>query len=304
MIPPLTLRVLRAYIRHAPGHLGKPWLAGHLNTLLKEHPLTTTARTGSGMVFPVATSDVIQRYLYLFGVWEPHLTAFISGRLTPKDTFVDVGANIGYYSVLASRLVGPAGHVVAVEPSPDFHQALVANAQGNGCGNVRTVNAAVFDSPGRMTFYLERSTNLGGTTAVRPRTVESSFESDAAPLPQLVREEELATARLIKIHVEGGEAGAVRGLLPALPRLRDDAEILVEVTPCLLTKQGQTVDDVLGPLREHGFHVYRIANDYAAVSYPGALRRPVPAVRWREPINEMTDLVLSRTKAEVLLPIR
>lgn len=118
MIPPLTLRVLRAYIRHAPGHLGKPWLAGHLNTLLKEHPLTTTARTGSGMVFPVATSDVIQRYLYLFGVWEPHLTAFISGRLTPKDTFVDVGANIGYYSVLASRLVGPAGHVVAVEPSP------------------------------------------------------------------------------------------------------------------------------------------------------------------------------------------
>lgn len=43
-----------------------------------------------------------------------------------------------------------------------------------------------------MTFYLERSTNLGGTTAVRPRTVESSFEADAAPFPQLVREEELA----------------------------------------------------------------------------------------------------------------
>jgi FkbM family methyltransferase len=256
------------------------------------------------MVFPVVTSDVIQRYLYLFGVWEPHLTAFVSGRLAPGDTFVDVGANIGYYSVFASRLVGPSGRVVAVEPSPAFHQALTRNMQANGCANVRAIQAAVSDTCERMTFYLERSTNLGGTTAVRPRVVESSFEADAAPLPQLVREEELATARLIKIDVEGGEAGAVRGLLPALPRLRDDAEILVEVTPRLLTKQGQTVDDVLGPLREHGFHVYRIANDYAAASYPGALRRLVPPVRWREPINEMTDLVLSRTKAEILLPIR
>ncbi|WP_329536794.1 hypothetical protein [Streptomyces sp. NBC_01450] len=64
------------------------------------------------------------------------------------------------------------------------------------------------------------------------------------------------------------------------------------------------MDDVLGPLGEHGFYVYRIANDYAAASYPGALRRPVPAVRWREPITEMTDLVLSRTKAEVPPSIR
>ncbi|MGW3953334.1 hypothetical protein ACWEKM_21020 [Streptomyces sp. NPDC004752] len=44
---------------------------------------------------------------------------------------------------------------MAVEPSPDFHQALTANTQANGCGHVRTVNAAVSDSQGRMTFYLE-----------------------------------------------------------------------------------------------------------------------------------------------------
>ncbi|SBT93342.1 hypothetical protein GA0115233_106220 [Streptomyces sp. DI166] len=153
-----------------------------------------------------------------------------------------------------------------------------------------------------MTFYLERSTNLGGTTAIRPRIVEASFEADAAPLPHLLTEEELAAARLIKLDVEGGEAAAVRGLAPLLPRLRDDAELVIEVTPRLLTKQGQAVDDVLGPLREQGFNVYRLANDYAAASYPAALARPAPAIRWHGPVTEMSDLVLSRTDAATLPP--
>ncbi|MFJ3249091.1 FkbM family methyltransferase [Streptomyces sp. NPDC086782] len=290
-----AVRALRAYVRHLPAAPGALWLAGKLSDHLTRHPVTAMARTRDGAVFPVKTSDVIQRYLYLFGVWEPHLTAFITSRLQPGDTFIDVGANIGYYSVLASRLVGPAGHVVAIEPCPAFHRALTDNASLNGCRNVRTVQAAVHDSTDRLTFYLETSTNLGGTTTVRPRAVESSFEADAAPLYQLVISDEFETARLIKIDVEGGEAAAVSGLLPVLPRLRDDVELLVEVTPRLLAKQGLTVDDVLGPLRKHGFLPYRIVNDYSASSYPRAVRRPLSPVPWLQPVNGMTDLVLSRS---------
>lgn len=300
MIPSPVLRALRAYVRHAPGSLGKPLLATLLNEQLKLHPLTATARTRSGTVFPVMTSDVIQRFLWLFGVWEPHLTAFISRRLAPGDTFIDVGANIGYFTVLASRLAGPTGRVVAVEASPAFHQALTANVRANRCGNVRAVNTAVSDAPGRLTFYLERSTNLGGTTAVQPRTVESSFEAGALPLPGIVTDTELATARLIKIDVEGAEAAAVRGLAPVLHRLRPDAELVIEVTPRLLAKQGQAVDDVLTPLREHGFHIYRLANDYHPASYPTALHRPAAPMRWRGPVTEMSDLVFSHTDAACL----
>lgn len=305
MIPPYLLHALRAYVRHAPGLPGKSWLAGQLSDHLKHHPLATVARTRDGAVYPVVTGDVIQRYLWLHGVWEPHLTAWMRSRLAPGDLVVDAGAHTGYFTVLASRLVGPSGRVVAIEPSPAFHQALTANIAANGCShNVRTVNAGVSDAPGRVTFYLERDTNLGGTTAVRPRTVEASFEADAAPLPTLLTGEEVAAARLIKIDVEGSEAAAVRGLVPVLSELRDDAELVVEVTPRALAKQGQTVDDVLGPLREHGFHVYRLANDYAASSYPAALRRPAPPVRWHGPVTEMSDLVFSRTDAATLPPRR
>ncbi|MET7685782.1 FkbM family methyltransferase [Streptomyces sp. NPDC005423] len=298
MTPPLVLQALRAYVRHLPAGLGTPKLAARLSEHLKHHPLTATARTLDGTAFPVVTSDVIQRYLWLFGVWEPHLTAWMRSRLAPGDLVVDAGAHTGYYTVLASRLVGPAGRVVAIEPSPAFHQALTANIAANGCGNVRTINAAVSDTPGRLTFYTERSTNLGGTTAVRSRTVEASFEADAAPLPTLLTAEELAAARLIKVDVEGGEAAAIRGLVPALNDLRGDVELVVEVTPRTLAKQGQSVNDVLGPLRDHGFHTYRLANDYAAASYPAALRHPAQPIRWHGPVTEMSDLVFSRLDAE------
>lgn len=295
MIPPFMLHTLRGYVRYAPGQVGKPWLASHLSDHLKQHPLTATARTRDGALFPVVTSDVIQRYLWLFGTWEPNLTAWMRSRLAPGDLVVDAGAHTGYFTVLASHLVGPTGHVVAIEPSPDFHRALTANLVANRCGNVRPINAAVTDTPRRMTFYLERSTNLGGTTAIRPHTVEATFEADAAPLPHLLTEHELATARLIKLDIEGGEAAAVRGLTPHLAQLRHDAELVIEVTPRLLAKQGLTTDDVLGPFRDHGFHVYRLDNDYAPTSYPAAVSRPAPAIRWDQPITEMTDLILSRT---------
>ncbi|SCF63177.1 hypothetical protein GA0115259_100393 [Streptomyces sp. MnatMP-M17] len=71
-------------------------------------------RSRFGARFAVDTQDLIQRYIYLFGVWEPHMTRWLRGRLEPGDTFVDVGANIGYYSVLASQLVGDGVKVVAI----------------------------------------------------------------------------------------------------------------------------------------------------------------------------------------------
>ncbi|MGW3120689.1 hypothetical protein ACWDBW_26670 [Streptomyces sp. NPDC001107] len=92
----------------------------------------------------------------------------------------------------------------------------------------------------------------------------------------------------------------MRGLAPVLHRLRPEAELVIEVTPRMLAEQGQQADDVLAPLREQGFHVYRLADDYAATSYPAALRSPAPAVRWHGPITEMSDLIFSRTDAETL----
>ncbi|NIY66400.1 FkbM family methyltransferase [Streptomyces malaysiensis] len=293
----------REYVRHAPWSAGKRALVeNHLNAALRDRPLHRLARTRFGATFAVDTQDLIQRYLYLFGVWEPHMTRWLQRRLKPGDVFVDVGANIGYYSVLASRLVGGSGKVVAVEASPTFLRLLQRHARRNGCANIRTVNAAVSDREELLTFILASSRNMGANSVVPyDGPAESTFEIAARPLPDLLTEDEITRARVIKVDVEGAEGGVVRGLVPLLDRVRPDAELTVEVTPQRMAELGDSVEELLAALTGHGFHVYRLTNDYAAGSYPDALRRaPEVPVRWRGPVAEESDLVFSRVDAETL----
>ena len=70
-------------------------------------PVTANGTTGDGLRFRCRLPDLIPMYIYLFGTWEPDLAEFLRRRLRPGDTFVDVGANIGFVTALASRIVEP-----------------------------------------------------------------------------------------------------------------------------------------------------------------------------------------------------
>lgn len=295
----LVVNTLRTYLRHGPGGAQ---LATRLDDHLTRHPVTATGHTVDGITFPnLTTTDIIQRYLYLFGTWEPHLTAWIRRRLTPGDTFIDVGANIGYYSLLAAHLVGPTGRVVAVEPSPHFTHALATAAHANRLDNIRIVHAAASDSTDRITFYTPSTANLGNTTQIQPSdSTAATFQAEARPLPNLTTTSELAQARIIKIDAEGAEAAVIRGLTPAINQLHPAAELVIEVTPRLLAKQGLTPTDVIAPLITAGFHTYRLDNDYTAASYPRARRRPIAPRRLTTPITDMSDIIFSRTNATTL----
>src|ERR1051325_5097791 len=110
----------RSWIRYAPTQLGKRWLWEWCFGRYCDFECRTrfnTRMTGN-------TQDFIQRYLYFFGVWEPDITAWVRSALKPGDYFVDVGANIGYYTVLAARLVRPNGKVIAIEAAEWIHDVL------------------------------------------------------------------------------------------------------------------------------------------------------------------------------------
>ncbi|MEV0141956.1 FkbM family methyltransferase [Streptomyces globisporus] len=259
-------------------------------------------RSAAGTRLHTDTRDLIQRYIYTFGVWEPPLTKWLQRTLQPGDTFVDVGANIGYYSVLASRLVGISGNVVAIEASPDFHTLLSANVALNQASNVRTVSEAVSDRTEMLHFILASSANMGANSIVPyAGEAESHVDVPARPLPDILSPAELAAARVIKVDVEGAESAVVRGLVPALGRLRQDAELAIEVTPERLTRLGESAHELLDALASHGFHPYRLPNDYAPASYPRAVRRPGPVpLRWEGPVEGETEFVFSRIDAERL----
>ncbi|HSB70840.1 MAG TPA: FkbM family methyltransferase [Candidatus Methylomirabilis sp.] len=291
---------VRAYIRYVPFGMGK---RAFWNRVVEPnfawHPHRFVASTVFGSRIAGDTSDIIQQYIYYFGVWEPHLTRWIGLRLAPGDTFIDVGANIGYFSLLASKLVGDSGVVVAIEASPRTFGLLQANLARNLAQNVRTVNVAASDRKGRVGLFRGPDDNIGLTTVLGDPRLAFECEVDAAPLSHLLRPEEAQTARLIKIDVEGAEWSVVAGMDSLLRAGRRDLEVIVEVTPEHLAQQGKRPEDLVRVFRDAGFQAYRLENDYSPQSYlpPCAERRPE---RIRTPIQWQTDVVFSRQDSELL----
>ena len=291
------------YVRHAPGTLGKSALTTHwLNARLRERPRRRVVRVRSGGLFAVDTRDLIQRYLYLFGAWEPHLTAWLRRRLRRGTASWTSGRTSG--SSACSRLNSSARRATwSPSRPPPTCTAVWWGTRGSTASTTSARSTPPCPTAARTLHFVLASSRNTGANSIVPYDgpAESGFEAEARPLPELLDPAELAGARVIKIDVEGAEGGVVRGLAPVLGDLRPDAEICVEVTPERMALLGDSVDDLLGVMRDAGFHVYRLANDYAPGSYPAALRgEPGVPVRWRGPVVEGSDLVFSRVDAETL----
>jgi FkbM family methyltransferase len=298
----LAIPLARSYIRYAPIAAGKrPLWQSVVEPRLAWAPHAFVARTRFGSAISGNTVDRIQRYIYYFGVWEPHLSRWLGETLRPGDFFVDVGASIGYYTLLAAGLCGGAGKVIAIEASPTTFAALLANLRRNGVMNVRAVNLAVSDQEGSVPVYRAPEQNLGMTTTVRTDEAGFRYECDvrALPLPRILSPDEVARTRVIKIDVEGAEAAVAQGLMPLLPALPPAAEIVMEVSPERLAPQGRSAQALIEAFAGHGFHAYVLRNDYSASDYlpPYPVHRPT---RLAGPLLEQSDIVFSRRDAEVL----
>ena len=292
--------LLRAYLRYWPIAAGKEALWTRVvNPYFAWHSRPFVARTVFGFALAGDTRDMIQQYIYFFGIWEPELTDWIAGRLAPGDTFVDVGANIGYYSLLASKRVGSSGRVIGIEACPAVFRQLRENVTRNRLANVRVVNVAVSDRKGVVQLFRGPDHNVGETSIFQGAGFEPGDSVDSAPLEEIVGREDLASARLIKIDIEGAERFVVPTLVPILRSSRVDLELIVEFHPQYLTEPGQRADDLIQMVNATGFCAYRLENAYwpfnGAARAGGARPR-----RLRAPIHEETVIIFSRKDAESL----
>lgn len=266
-----TVPLIRNYIRYAPCNFAKQALwdvfAKHLWWL----ETVVNAKTTFGTTLCVNAADIVGKYLYYFGTWEPNLTRWIQRRLRPGDLFIDVGANIGYYSLLASRLVGNAGKVVALEALPRIFERLKVNLEANHVQNVRPVNAAAWCREEKLKIFTHPQEPSGTTTLMHEWAAQwglnAEVEVDAKPLGLLLMQEEIKTARLIKIDVEGAEWNVVSEMRSWLPSCRPDFEIIVEISRSMLEAQGKTGQDLLDMFSSLGYNSYKIKNDYAPSAY-------------------------------------
>lgn len=297
--PPL-IPLLRAYIKYAPFDSLKQRFWMHIiRPYFEWTSYTFIAETFFGSKITGNTIDIIQRYIYYFGIWEPNLSRWMKGRLSIGDTFVDVGANIGYFSLYASKLVGDAGSVVAIEASPRIFKSLQKNIGLNLIKNIRAVNIAASDCRQMLKLYSGNKSNIGETTIFEAADFQLECETEAMPLSEILSREEINKTRLIKIDVEGAEWLVIKGLYPLLKSCRNDLEIIVEISPNRLAEQRKRPEDIVSAFENFGFHAYSLNNDYSPLSYLSSqsIKRPV---RIKEPIQHQTDVVFSRQDSQFL----
>jgi FkbM family methyltransferase len=201
--------------------------------------------------------------IFAEGVWEPEETKFIEKSLRPGMVFVDIGANIGYYSVIASSLVGSTGRVFAFEPDPKNFALLQRNVAGNQCQNVFTVQKAVAAATGRLFLY-RSSDNFGDHRTYEPRdtTVQQRGPKPSTVAVKAVPPDEyLAGQRtcvdFVKMDIQGSEYDAFVGMRGTLQQ-NPDVTILTEFWPMGLRQAGVAPSVFLDEVRACGFTIHQL----------------------------------------------
>ena len=165
------------------------------------------------------------------GVYEPEVCALFRRILRPGMNVLDLGANIGFFSLLAASLVGPSGHVQAVEPNPVNVRLLEASRRANAFDQLSVLQVAASSEHGLLVLHTSYS---NGTTAGLPDDVAAVLNAHTVPALRL--DDVLPAARpisLVKIDVEGAEYLALRGCEAMLRR--DRPPIVSEFSPGLLS---------------------------------------------------------------------
>ena len=191
-------------------------------------------------------------------VYEPHVTRVVRELLRPGDTFVDVGANIGYFMALAAHLVGKGGKVAAVEPMDKNVQLLYATIWRNRFSHVEVFPYAASDANGLLPMATGAGTSNGQVVLGSAEERLPAVFAQARRLDDLLAD--LNSVRLLKIDIEGHELIALRGFTDGLARHRP--QMLTEFHPkCMRENSKIEPADYLAFLFAYGTNIQVLHGD-------------------------------------------
>jgi FkbM family methyltransferase len=269
------VRSTRACVTHdrLPLIVKLPYVAGcHLLLLalgIKSEKTPLESEYGTKFVAGLGNSW-LDAYLRYRGVWEPVLSEFILRHVQDGDVCVDVGANVGYFSLLFAQRVGASGKVTAIEAAPDTVRGLRANLALNGAtGIVDVVEAACAPQKGETTFYLHP--HIDGWSRLSPPAKGIQGRITGTWKPVTVTADTLTSivgadaqrVSFIKVDIEGAETAITPQIAAGFshPRLVVALEVWAPI------------EATLKPFQERGFYVYDLHNDYHWI-----FERKVPAI--------------------------
>lgn len=224
-----------------------------------------------GLRICVSSTDQTLRSLFVTGYYEPNEFMLLSKILKPSMTFVDVGANLGLYTLYAARKVGPEGVVLALEPSSREFRKLCANVELNKLPNVRSLQVGASDSASEAELLVALEERAGHNTL-------GAFGYDTAlcrkevvrleRLDDIVRREGLQRVDVLKMDIEGAEWLALQGAAETLQRFRP--ALFLEFSDRMLKHQSCNSGQIWQFLADLGYRVY---------AFDERTGLPVPAIR-------------------------
>jgi FkbM family methyltransferase len=219
-----------------------------------------THLSGGEVFFVDTNTHDITTWILLGGIWETFVDDILCALAQPGDTFVDVGANVGYYTVKIGSRVGPNGQVYAVEANPELFNILSKNIEINGrLSWSKAFNVAAGAEAGQMPLAFERVRSGGGSISLPGHLDAPNTEKCMVPVEAL---DKLlpgdCRVDLMKIDVEGFEPFVLDGMRDLLSR-SPDAAIITEVSSAHWARVGDPAE-ILNRFAE-GRKIFRIYYD-------------------------------------------
>ena len=191
-----------------------------------------TARVSSLKAnFRCSVRDVLGRHLYKYGLHEPENSKFLlqTIKLGDGDIAIDIGANLGWYSVLLNRISESGSTIFAFEPDPNNFELLEFNLTKNDCSNVKAFNKAASDKNETLSLYKYPEKNRGRHSLL-PQKNAQKVDVSAVSLDAFLDAELHSKVKFIKIDIEGYEFYALRG---AVLILKNCPMVMMEFSPHL-----------------------------------------------------------------------
>lgn len=256
-VPPL-LRVFR--------HLTRP------SSIPQGGQLVKVSLEGHELHVPWDTLDS-----YAGKAYEPTTVRLFKESLRPGATVLDIGAHVGFYSLLAARAVGPRGRVLSFEPAPSNFKALQLNIQTNGYTNITPIQKAVGSEEGTRAFYLSEKSDCQGLTPHHLAATTTVCPVDCTTIDAFLRGQ---AVDLVKMDIEGSEPAAIAGMRATIAG-SPNLTLFTEFNPPCLRRAGYEPGEYLDLLMQIGFHVEVVDKESQDVKpVTGHLAFPKDDPRW------------------------
>ena len=222
------------------------------SVLVKEGSERSLYKTRFGDLFWLNVCSCIDQGIVQTGLWEPEATEAVRKIVKKGDVAIDVGANIGYFSVILSKIVGPEGRVYAFEPTTKYHEILKRNLKANGIANCEISRLGlsnkrqaleVVENEASATIHVPEGMPLGPKETIILVTLDD-----------FVREHQLKKIDFIKIDVDGHEPLIFEGAWDTLDKYTPI--ILTEISQLHFLEAGITAWDFYAQLKNRGYRLY------------------------------------------------